>query len=66
MMTVFPDEQSMRRRKHHYILDDKGELAWTGAEMGASIDWLYENGHYEFCVQLPHVRYRLKVTRAPQ
>lgn len=61
--TIYPDEQTMRRRKHHYILDERGDLMWTGAKMGSCLEWLYENGHAEFYLQLEAGKFRLTIVR---
>lgn len=51
MMTVYPDNRTMRRRKQHYILDKSDQLMWTGALMGSCLQWLYDNGEFDFMLQ---------------
>lgn len=62
-MTLYPDNQTMRRRKIHYILDENDDLAWSGAKMGDALTWLYETGAAEFYMKIDDVTFRLTIVR---
>jgi len=63
MPTIFPDVQTMRRRKIHYIMDENDDLAWSGAKMGDALTWLYENGHADFYMKIDDVTFKLTIVR---
>lgn len=66
MMHVYPDAETMRRRKQHYILDDSGDVGWTGPKMGSCLEWLYENGHEHFEVHVGSTTFRMELVRKPE
>lgn len=61
MLTIFPDMPTTRRKMHHYVLDDARSLMWTGAKMGSCLEWLWENGHYEFDVETPNLKFHINL-----
>lgn len=65
MLTVYPDAEITRRKRHHYILDENAKLKWTGALMGDCLIHLYETGHYEFLVQTAESKFKVTLRRDP-
>jgi len=65
MFTVHPDRPTTRRKAHHYVLDENGNLAWTGAKMGDLLIFLWETGHFEFLVDLGNVILKATLVKEP-
>ena len=63
MPTIYPDEQTMRRRKIHYILDENDDLMWSGPKMGAAFEFLYENGYADFNIKLEAGTFKVTIVR---
>lgn len=51
MYTLNPDVYLTRRQRLHFILDDAGELAWSGKSLGGALRWLHEKGVTRFQIE---------------
>ena len=48
MYSLCPDVYLTRRQRLHYVLDDDGNLAWSGKAIQAAISFLIDEGQPSF------------------
>ena len=48
MYSLCPDVYLTRRQRLHYVLDDDGNLMWSGKAIQAAIMFLIDEGHASF------------------
>ncbi len=52
MFIIFPDCQLTRRKRVHWVIDDKGDVSFSSADLSDCINWLFEQGHMSAHVEI--------------
>lgn len=64
MFTLHPDTYLTRRQRLHFIMDDTGELAWSGKTLLSAFEYLLAHGKFGFRMETPDgkERYLVQIT----
>ncbi len=54
MYSLFPDVYLTRRQRLHYVMDDDGDLGWSGKDIHAAIMFLIDEDHPSFELVADH------------
>lgn len=58
MYELILDVQISQRKRQHFIIDQHNEVRFSANSVAACLDWLYEQGMYEFYSGGPNPQHR--------
>lgn len=62
MYTLHPDVYLTRRQRLHFVMDDEGDLAWSGKELTGALVFLINSYQSEFQIEEGEDKPRFYVT----
>lgn len=66
MWTIYSDVRLSRRQRLCHVVDDKGELRWSGGRIADALNFVVEEGRTTARLDGDEYSFELQIARLPQ